>query len=292
VKPSTDRTRDPSEERTPARRARSRPARASRHRALPARPRRSRARHDVARQLAQLLPDPGGRDERFFGRIEVAGAEQNDVPGSDVAGVDQHAQGIPQALPEGELSCVFRSPCASIQTTPTRRADARARAPRRRERQQHPPRTSRFARKLACRRFDLRLERLLGDRGRLRPGRLIPAASAIASPAVAAPPPPRLHPKHADAQEAGRELASAGVALVVGADQRLPSASGSRDTSRGARSIARPRRACVDKLALPGVRLPQARACPRARTAASRRWGFVRVDAESHLAEAARVATT
>ena len=50
--------------------------------------------------------------------------------------------GIPHSLPDGELSGVFRSPCASIQTTatrPCRRASSRT-APT--WEQQHPPRMS------------------------------------------------------------------------------------------------------------------------------------------------------
>ena len=72
-------------------------------------------------QRAGVAADPGRRDELLLRRIEVARADRGrrrrrrPCPRSSSV-----RSGIPHSLPDGDVSGVLRSPCASSQSTPTR----------------------------------------------------------------------------------------------------------------------------------------------------------------------------
>jgi hypothetical protein len=118
---------------------------------------------------------------------------------------------MPHSFPDGELAGVFRSPCASSQTTPRRPwrdaspsddADVRAAAAAEHERP---------LREIAGDGEGLGLERLLLDDGGLR---IVERQARRLDHRLAA-----VAPGARDANEAGREGSSTGVALVVGADR-------------------------------------------------------------------------
>ena len=117
--------------------------------------------------------------------------------------------GMPHSLPDGELSGVFRSPCASTQTTASRswRVASPSTAPT--CEQQQPPRTSGRSGSSEARASICSASVSSATTAASGYGSSVNAASAIASPPFAP------GARHAD--EPGGELAAAGVALVLGA---------------------------------------------------------------------------
>ena len=143
--------------------------------------------------------------------IEVVAPTSATSPGSTAPPSSSIRSGIPQALPDGELCGVFRSPWASIHTTastPGRaasfldRADVGATAAAEDER--------------PLRQVGGERERLLGERGLLDHRRLRIGQAEERRLGHGFTP---FTPGAWDPDEAGSELAPARVALVLGADR-------------------------------------------------------------------------
>ena len=159
----------------------------------------------------ERVVDPVPLDELDLRRIEIPRTDERRVLCRDTPPSSSMRNGIPHRFPDGDVSGVFRSPCASIQTTaepvdsprqPRRRPDVRAAAPAQHDR----PSRQRLGDRLA-----LLVERVpLDDRDlrdtAARRRRLGHALAAVA-------------PRRRNAHEPCGERPPAPVALVAVADR-------------------------------------------------------------------------
>ena len=234
---------------------------------------------DRLRQLAQLLPDAGLRDELDLRRVEVPRPEQRHIRSRDVACVDQH--------PQRHAPCVTRrralgSVQVAVRVDPD---DTDAPVPPRELAHRADVGTTtsaedeRASGKLAREGGILLVERLLRQCRRLGPRQRQRRGGSHRRAA-------RVTPCARDAHEPGGELAAAGVTLVL-----RPDRDGRERTAVGAACAQRAHRSepqWLVKAQLPGVR-PADHAHADALVQARRAGDALRVDRKPYAALPTRV---
>ena len=154
---------------------------------------------------------PAACHELDLGRIEVPRADERGVLGRTNPASRIMRNGMPHRFPDGDVSGVFRSPCASIQTTaepvdPPREAPRRAHVRAAASADDDRPRGERLGDRLV-----LLVERVALDDRDLRIRKR--DARAFGHPLAAHA------PRRGNAHEPRRERAPAAVALVAVADR-------------------------------------------------------------------------
>ena len=176
--------------------------------------------------------DPGRCDVLDLGRVEVARADRGRRRSASTAPLSMIIRsGIPHSLPDGEVSGVLRSPCASNQMTPSRSCRAASPSTAPMCEQQQPPSTSgRAGRSDATASVCARA--CPPRRPRPRDSR----AGAHADSIIGSPPSP--HARGTRTSPA-RERAAARVALVLESDRDGGQRAARRALARGACSRER-----------------------------------------------------